>query len=70
MRPDLLPGRAVTDPLAEMRQLAGGLASAYRADPANALLARELRMTLQALIGGGGNGPDSELDDLFAELRA
>ena len=70
VRGELPAGEPVTDPKAEMRQLAGSLALAYRADTGNALLARELRMTLQALIGGGGNPADDELDDLFAELRA
>lgn len=37
------------DPDAELRQLADQLAAAYSADPGNALLARELRMTLQSL---------------------
>jgi len=62
--------RPVSDPVAEMRQLAGTLAQAYRADPGNALLARELRMTLQALAGRG-NGPegqDGDLAALFAEF--
>ena len=63
-------GKAVTDPVAEMRQLAGLLAQAYRGDPGNALLARELRMTLQALVSGGGPSVDGELEDLLAELRS
>ena len=37
------------DPVREMTQLAKQLAAAYEADPSNALLARELRMTLQSL---------------------
>ena len=60
----------VSDAEAELRQLAGLLAVAYRAQPENALLARELRMTLQALLpAAGGQTLDGELDDLFAGLR-
>ena len=58
------------DDLGKMRWLAGQLAEAYAADPGNALLARELRMTLQALIGGGGQRADDDLAGLFAELGA
>ena len=54
----------VNDPLAETRLLAGRLAAAHRADPGNALLARELRMTLQALMGGGS--VDGELAEFLA----
>lgn len=62
--------RPVADPVAEMRQLAGTLAQAYKADPGNALLARELRMTLQALAGRGTGqeGQDDDLAALFADL--
>jgi hypothetical protein len=37
------------DPAEAMAQLAGRLRDAYRQDPGNAALARELRMTLQAM---------------------
>jgi hypothetical protein len=47
--PDVTPAQ---DPRAELQALAGLLAQAYKADPGNASLARELRMTLQALMGG------------------
>jgi hypothetical protein len=61
----------VSDAEAELRALAGTLAVAYRAQPENALLARELRMTLQALLpAAGGSGVDSELEEFFAGLRA
>lgn len=40
----------VTDPAAELRRLAGRLAAAHEHDPANAMIARELRATLQVLI--------------------
>jgi hypothetical protein len=63
------PPAPVTDPIGELRRLAGRLRSAHEADPGNALIARELRMTLQALTGGRSDG-DSELESLFAELGA
>ena len=56
------------DDLGKLRWLAGQLAEAYRADPGNALLARELRMTLQALMPQKGGQADDELAGLFAEL--
>jgi hypothetical protein len=60
----------VTDAESELRELAGLLAAAYRADPGNALLARELRMTLQALLpASGGQTLDGDLEELFAGLR-
>jgi hypothetical protein len=58
----------VADPKAALRELARQLADAYSADPANALLARELRMTLQALIPAGKPKADDEIEDLFASL--
>ena len=54
----------------KLRWLAGKLAVAYEADPANALLARELRMTLQALMPAGkGDSVDDELADFFGALQ-
>ena len=50
----------VTDAMAGLRLLAGQLAAAYGADTGNALLARELRMTLQALTGGNIDGELAE----------
>ena len=64
-------GREIpVDDTGKMRWLAASLVEAYRADPGNALLARELRMTLQALMGRGDGpeGRDHELDALFAEF--
>jgi len=55
-------------PAAELRELAARLAGAHRADPGNALLGRELRLTLQALMGG--EQADGELAALFEELGA
>lgn len=59
----------VNDALGELRRLAGRLVAAHEADPGNALIARELRMTLQALQAGGSKG-DDDLERLFAELGA
>lgn len=47
--PPVPAGSGSFDAEAELRLLADQLAGAYRADPQNALLARELRMTLQSL---------------------
>ena len=52
-----------------MRRLAGRLVAAHEADPGNALIARELRMTLQALTSGQGHD-DDDLERLFADLGA
>jgi hypothetical protein len=60
-----IPDPPVEDPDAVMRQLAGQLAAACRADPGNATLARELRMTLEALRDPG-DGMDRELKDFLA----
>ena len=70
VRPVTADPEGVADAEAELRQLAGLLAVAYRAQPENALLARELRMTLQALLpAAGGQTLDGELNELFAGLR-
>jgi len=61
------PVAPVTDPIGELRRLGGRLRAAHVADPGNALIARELRMTLQALTGGKSDG-DDELEALFAEF--
>jgi len=52
------------DPVAAMRALADRLAEAYRQDPGNAALARELRATLLALP------PPPEEPDWLDELRS
>jgi hypothetical protein len=57
---DVLPAE---DPKAELQALAARLAAAHRLDPGNANLARELRMTLQALMGKTADG---ELADFLA----
>jgi hypothetical protein len=56
------------DSAAALRDLAAQLQEAYRADPANALLARELRQTLLALIPSREAGVDAELRELMADL--
>jgi hypothetical protein len=43
---------APADPRERLESLAGRLEAAHEADPANALLARELRATLTALVAG------------------
>ena len=59
------------DPVAEMRALAGRLAAAHEAEPANALLARELRMTLAELTPKDtGKAADADLTGLFGALQA
>jgi hypothetical protein len=69
--PDLAPGTGeVTDAPSELRQLAWRMAEAHRADPANAILGRELRMTLQALIPKGDEKADADLTGLFGALQA
>jgi len=58
------------DPPAELRALASRLAAAHEADPANSLVARELRMTLQALMPKGSENADADLTGLFSALQA
>lgn len=65
----IVPPPAELDPAAEMRALAARLTTAQQADPGNALLARELRMTLQALLDASRQA-DGELAALFAEYGA
>jgi hypothetical protein len=64
----LAPPARVGDPVAGLRQLAAQLAQAYQAEPGNALLARELRMTLQALMPQKAGNSDDDLNELFAEF--
>ncbi len=54
----------VVDARTGLQVLAGQLTAAYGADPANALLARELRMTLQTLLEPGS--VDGELAEFLA----
>jgi hypothetical protein len=53
-----------------MRELAARLAGAHRADPANSLIARELRMTLAELTPKGKPEADADLTGLFGALQA
>ncbi len=55
----------VEDPVTELRRLAGRVVRAHEADPGNARLAGEVRMTLQALIETGRT-VDSELAEFLA----
>ena len=59
------PDGEVTDAPLEMRRLAFRLAGAHRAEPGNGIVARELRMTLQAL----GAKADDGLGGLYEALR-
>lgn len=54
------------DPVAEMRALAGQLAAACAADPGNAAVARELRLTLLALA----DVPEPPKWTILDELRS
>ena len=56
------------DPAAGMARLAATLAEAYEASPGDAMLARELRMTLQALAPAE-KAVDGELAELLGALR-
>jgi hypothetical protein len=58
------------DAEAEMRALASRLAAAHEAEPSNALLARELRMTLAELMPKGKPDADADLTGLFSALQA
>jgi hypothetical protein len=69
--PDLPAGSAeVTDAAAELRQLAFRLVMAHTYDPANAILAKELRATLVALLPKGKPEADADLTGLFSALQA
>jgi hypothetical protein len=63
-------GGEVTDAALELRQLAHRLAEAHRLDPANAILGRELRVTLLELMPKGEADQDADLTGLFGALQA
>ena len=64
------PGETV-DAREGLHSLAATLQSAHQADPANAPLARELRMTLQAILDADRKpAADDELAGLFAAFGA
>jgi hypothetical protein len=68
---DLAPGAGeVKDAAAELRQLAFRLVAAHTADPANGVLAKELRSTLVALMPKGKPDADADLTGLFDALQA
>jgi hypothetical protein len=68
---DLAPGCGeVTDAALELRQLAFRLVAAHQADPANGILAKELRATLVALLPKGKQDADADLTGLFGALQA
>jgi hypothetical protein len=58
------PAEGAVDPAAELEGLARRLAVAHVADPGNAALARELRITLQALAAAEPDGVDDPLEEL------
>jgi hypothetical protein len=58
------PAEGAVDPAAELEGLARRLAVAHVADPGNAALARELRITLQALAAAEPDGADDPLEEL------
>jgi hypothetical protein len=60
----LAPGGQDLDPVAELRQLAADALADYRANPGNAALVREARLTLQALMGVLPDMSDDPLDEL------
>ena len=68
VKPPLAPfapgpqAEVVGDAEAELRRLAARLVTAHEHEPANAMVARELRMTLQALM------PKESADDGLGEL--
>jgi hypothetical protein len=61
----LAPDPGELDPVAELRALAARLAAAYDTDRGNTAIARELRLTLTALMALPGAGDES---DPLAEL--
>lgn len=61
----------VADAESELRRLAARLVAAHEHEPSNAILARELRMTLEALMAAADTEkPDADLTGLFGALQA
>lgn len=56
--------------MARMLALADRLEAAHTEDPGNALLARELRVTLQALAEGGSGPAEDEVDRIRREWES
>lgn len=65
-----LPADPEFDAKTEMRRLAERLALAHTSEPANAPLARELRMTLAELMPKNSGNADADLTGLFSALQA
>jgi hypothetical protein len=64
------PGGQDLDPVVELRQLAADALADYRANPGNAGLVREARLTLQALMGVATDiADDDPLDELRRMIR-
>jgi hypothetical protein len=63
------PGDTGIDPAVSLRALAARLEAAHEAEPGNALLARELRVTLQA-IGAPAEAGGGELASFLARIRS
>jgi hypothetical protein len=61
------PGEHAPGPRAALERLAQRLEGAHAADPADAAVARELRMTLQAL--GAGESAQDDAAAFLAEFR-
>jgi hypothetical protein len=64
--PNISPASETLQPKAMMEGLAQRLEEAHKADPPDSAVARELRMTLQAL--GGAGGGDDELSGFLGEF--
>jgi hypothetical protein len=57
------------DPVARLRALAARLEGVHRAEPGNVPAARELRLTLAALMALPGEEPADPLDELRAMMN-
>jgi hypothetical protein len=68
--PEVPAGSGDLDVRRSMTELAKRLEAAHEADPGNAMVARELRATLQALAGGGGRPAEDLVDRLRREWES